>query len=158
MGMKLEVRDIRKHYGRKKVLEGISLTAEPGQCTGIAGANGCGKSSLLKLITGEIKDRSGKLQISSGLKISYVPQTAEALRGTLSDYAAQYGVDETLLRAILNKMDFTKKDLGGELSACSEGQKRKVMLARSLCERAHLYLWDEPLNYIDVYSRMPPKR
>lgn len=141
-------------YDEKRVCEPVRFELLRNERVALEGANGCGKSSLLKLITGEIKDRSGKLQISSGLKISYVPQTAEALRGTLSDYAAQYGVDETLLRAILNKMDFTKKDLGGVLSACSEGQKRKVMLARSLCERAHLYVWDEPLNYIDVYSRM----
>lgn len=41
-----------------------------------------------------------------------------------------------------------------DLSDYSEGQKKKVFLARSLCQRAHLYLWDEPLNYIDLYSRL----
>lgn len=51
-------------------------------------------------------------------------------------------------------MDFTKVQFEKPLESCSDGQKKKVLIARSLCERAHLYVWDEPLNFIDVYSRM----
>ena len=47
-----------------------------------------------------------------------------------------------------------KSSLSPDMEEFSEGQKKKVLLARSLCEQAHLYLWDEPLNYIDVFSRM----
>lgn len=63
MEMKLEIRDIRKRYGRKKVLEGISLIAEPGECTGIAGANGCGKSTLLRILAGTEKPDGGRILI-----------------------------------------------------------------------------------------------
>lgn len=57
-------------------------------------------------------------------------------------------------KAVLRKMDFERVQFEKDISEFSEGQKKKVLLAKSLCERAHLYVWDEPLNFIDVYSRM----
>lgn len=51
-------------------------------------------------------------------------------------------------------MDFNKKDFERDLSLYSSGQKKKVLIAVSLCEKAHLYIWDEPLNFIDIYARM----
>ena len=56
--------------------------------------------------------------------------------------------------AILNKLDFRSDSFGKDLSAFSDGQKKKVALAASLAVPAHLYIWDEPLNYIDLVSRM----
>ena len=56
-------------------------------------------------------------------------------------------------KAILAKFGFARHDFPRRLSEMSEGQKKKAALARSLCERAHLYLWDEPLNYLDILSR-----
>ena len=55
---------------------------------------------------------------------------------------------------LLRKLDFSREQLEKPLEALSQGQKKKVLIARSLCEQAHLYLWDEPLNYVDVYSRI----
>lgn len=57
-------------------------------------------------------------------------------------------------KAILRKFDFPREQFEKRLDEFSEGQKKKVLLAKSLCEQAHLYIWDEPLNYIDVLSRM----
>ncbi|MDE7329540.1 MAG: Lsa family ABC-F type ribosomal protection protein, partial [Clostridia bacterium] len=51
-------------------------------------------------------------------------------------------------------MGFDKGQFGSDLAGFSDGQKKKTLLAGSLCSRAHLYIWDEPLNYIDIYSRM----
>ena len=65
-----------------------------------------------------------------------------------------HGIDETLFKAILRKMDFERIQFEKDISDFSGGQKKKVLIAHSLCEKAHLYIWDEPLNYIDVYSRM----
>ena len=56
--------------------------------------------------------------------------------------------------SILRKLDFARVQFEKDMADYSAGQKKKVLLARSLCEQAHLYLWDEPLNYIDVFSRM----
>lgn len=59
-----------------------------------------------------------------------------------------------LFRAILRKLDFERVQFGKDMADYSAGQKKKVLLAKSLCEPAHLYIWDEPLNYIDIFSRM----
>ena len=67
-------------------------------------------------------------------------------------------MDENLFRSILNKLGFTKKDFEGDIASYSEGQKKKILLAKSLCEQAHLYVWDEPLNYLDLYSRLQIER
>ena len=74
--------------------------------------------------------------------------------GSLSEYAEKYGIDESLFKAILRKLDFSRVQFEKDMKNFSAGQRKKVLLARSLCEYAHIYIWDEPLNYIDVLSRM----
>jgi lincosamide and streptogramin A transport system ATP-binding/permease protein len=59
-----------------------------------------------------------------------------------------------MLRTILRKLDFPREAFLRDISTYSSGQKKKVALARSLCESAHLYVWDEPLNFIDLMSRI----
>ena len=91
---------------------------------------------------------------ASGLKISYVSQETDELQGDLSDYADRYGIDESQFKTILRKMGFMRDQFEKNMADFSGGQKKKVLIARSLCEKAHLYIWDEPMNYIDVLSRM----
>lgn len=148
----LELKDVRALYDGRPVNEGVSFAISGGDRVALNGKNGCGKSSLLKAILGTAKF-SGEIIKSSKLKISYVAQDESSLSGSLDDYARKYGVDETLFRAVLDKFGFDKKDFFSDISAMSAGQKKKASLARSLCEQAHLYIWDEPLNYIDVLSR-----
>ena len=88
------------------------------------------------------------------MTISYVSQNTDALCGTLSDYAAANKIEESLFKAILRKLDFTREQFEKELQYFSDGQKKKVLIAKSLCQPSHLLVWDEPLNYIDVISRM----
>ncbi len=76
------------------------------------------------------------------------------LNGNLSDYAEKFNVDESLFKAILRKLDFSRELFQRPIESYSQGQKKKVALARSLSEKANLYIWDEPLNYIDVLSRI----
>ncbi|XID94509.1 ribosomal protection-like ABC-F family protein [Paenibacillaceae bacterium WGS1546] len=141
-------------YGEKTICKEIGFTIERGDRIALSGPNGSGKSSLLKLIGGEELDYSGTLRIGSQLKISYVPQDTSHLRGDLTDYARERGIDESLFKAILRKLDFARVQFEKDISAYSAGQKKKVLIAGSLCEKAHLHVWDEPLNYIDVLSRM----
>jgi len=94
------------------------------------------------------------LKKASGMKISYVSQDTSDLRGDLSEYARRYGIDESLFKTILRKFGFLRDQFTKNMENFSGGQKKKVLIARSLCEKAHLYIWDEPLNYIDVLSRM----
>ena len=120
----------------------------------LEGQNGCGKSSVLKTIFGDKISYTGKIELAGGLKISYVSQDTAHLKGTLTEYAREHELDETLFKALLRKLDFSRTQFDKRIEEFSGGQKKKVLIAGSLCERAHLYLWDEPLNYIDIFSRM----
>lgn len=132
----------------------VSLTIEQGQRIALAGPNGSGKSSLLKLICGEPLAHTGTVRIGSQLRISYVSQDTSHLAGNLSDFAGRSGIDESLFKAILRKLDFARVQFEKDIASFSAGQKKKVLIAKSLCEQAHLHIWDEPLNYIDILSRM----
>ena len=87
------------------------------------------------------------------LQTSYVPQSIGGLQGRLEDRLEQWQLDGVLCRAILRQLGLERSQLEKELSCWSAGQKKKLLLARSLCQSAHLYLWDEPLNYMDLWSR-----
>ena len=117
------------------------------------GMPGAGKSSVLRALCGAGGALEGKVSLASGLVVSYVPQEAEGLCGGMRDFIQRNGLDETLFKAILRNMDMSREHFDQDLSELSQGQKKKLLLARSLCTPAHLYLWDEPLNYIDVLSR-----
>ena len=141
-------------YGNREVLSGVNFAVRRGDRMSVQGKNGCGKSSILKLILGEQITYRGELTVGSGIKISYVSQDTSHLRGSLTEYIRDSGMEERLFKAVLRKLDFSRTQFEKDMESYSEGQKKKVLIARSLCERAHLYIWDEPLNFIDVYSRM----
>ena len=141
-------------YGEAPVCRDISFTIEQGDRIALRGANGSGKSSLIKLICGEEIPYTGTLRLGTGLTISLVQQDTSGLKGKLSDLAQNSGIDESLFLAMLAKLDVPKAQMEKDMSALSQGQKKKVLIARSLCEKAHLHIWDEPMNYIDIISRM----
>ena len=126
--------------------------------------SGCGKSSVLRAVLGLTKASdherntellvSGELEVASGLVISYVSQDTSFLSGTLRDFCKERGLDESLFLAVLRQLDLSREQFVKKMEDFSEGQKKKVLIAASLITPAHLYIWDEPLNYIDVFSRM----
>ena len=150
----LTLRDVAVSYGSETVCSNVSFEVSVGDRVALLGKNGSGKSSVLKLICGENISYTGEIFRGSQIKISYVSQGTSHLSGNLSDYAAQCGIDESLFKAILRKLDFSRVQFEKDMRDFSGGQKKKVLIARSLSERAHLCIWDEPMNYIDVISRM----
>ena len=174
----VSMEDVSVFYSdfEKRILSGWNMEIKSGERILLHGRNGCGKSSVLKAIlraaNGEGKasekgkdiseeafpdlgnlNVKGKIDLAPGIKISYVPQDAAGLSGTLEEYARAHDLDETLFLAILRKLDFARTQFEKRMEDYSQGQKKKVMLAGSLCQRAHLYIWDEPMNYIDIFSR-----
>lgn len=141
-------------YNGREVCHGVSFEVKQGEKIALRGRNGSGKSSILKLIKGDDIAYTGTFIPGSNLVISYVPQDSSFLRGSLSDYARECDIDLSLFLAILRKLDFSRLQFEKEMENFSGGQKKKVLIARSLCQHAHLYIWDEPLNFIDVFSRM----
>ena len=150
----VQLQDVSIAYEDKQVCCGVNFAIEQGDRIVLQGANGSGKSSLIKLICGEDIPHRGQRRIGNGLRISYVSQDASGLRGKLTDFALNSGIEESLFLAMLAKLDVPKTQMEKDMSALSAGQKKKVLLAKSICEPAHLHIWDEPMNYIDVISRM----
>ena len=141
-------------FDGQPVCQPVSFIVKAGERIALDGKNGSGKTSLLKLLANPTKDHTGLIKIGSRLIVSYVAQDTSWLKGNLRDFAFVHHLDETLFKAILRKMDFSRLQFEKNIEDFSAGQKKKVALAKSLCESAHLYVWDEPLNYIDIYSRI----
>lgn len=153
----INCKDVSIAFNERVILKNLSFTLSAGEILALIGKNGSGKSSIFRMITGEISPASGEIRLASNLIISIVPQQAQ-LSGSLRNFIQESRIDETLFKTILRKLDFTREQFEKDIQSYSAGQKKKVLIARSLCQQAHLYLWDEPLNYIDVLSRMQIER
>ena len=150
----VEARGLSITYDGTAVFENVSFDVNRGDRVALCGKNGCGKSSILKAVLGEEIPHNGELIVGTHLKYSYVSQDTSFLAGSLRTYIRENGLDESLFKAILRKLGFSREQFDKGLEAYSSGQKKKVLLAASLCKPAHLHIWDEPLNFIDVLSRI----
>lgn len=162
--------DFSISYDKKEVFRGFSMELKRGERVLLQGPNGCGKSSIIKAILASGRANipgteqnvctlpsaryQGKLEIALGLEISYINQDTSFLKGPLDDYIEKTGADQSLFKAILRQLDFERVQFEKPMDEYSAGQKKKVLIAGSLLTPAHLYIWDEPLNYIDIFSRM----
>ena len=140
-------------YNEQSIFNPISFEVNSGDRVSIIGKNGIGKSSILKLIIGEELKYNGEFKVLKDLKISYVSQSTEDLKGNLKFFARENKIDESIFKAMLVKMGFLQSDFDTSIQDMSEGQKKKVLIAKSISEQANIYVWDEPLNYIDILTR-----
>lgn len=160
----LNLREYSLQYpdAEKPVFSGMTFSVEQGDRIALHGKNGCGKSTLIKMILQKARAadspmdirESGVCETAPGLVISYVNQDTSMLRGSLAAFCDSRHLEESLFLAILRQLDLERVQFSKNMENYSEGQKKKVLLAASLLKPAHLYVWDEPLNYIDVFSRM----
>lgn len=145
--------DLTVDYGAGALFRPLCFTIQPGTRLGLTGGNGTGKSSVIKLIAGLEVPHTGIAQPGSGLVVSYVPQDTSFLHGSLTAISQSHRLDEPLFKAILRKLDISRTQFDKDMREFSQGQKKKVLLAASLATQAHLYVWDEPLNFLDIPSR-----
>ena len=167
--------DFTVRYGAgEPVFDPLTFEVMQGEKVFFQGENGSGKSTLIKSILSRISETQyaggrfpydlevfqkaavseGTLLTAGNLIVSYIDQDTTGLSGSLRDYAAAYGLDITLFFTLLRYLDFERVQFEKDLQDLSEGQKKKVLIAASLMTPAHLYIWDEPMNYIDVFSRI----
>lgn len=160
-GRLLEAADLSLWYQAERPLcRGLNLVVEPGQRLAISGGNGSGKSTLLRLLAGEETvgaGFSGHLRRASGLKVSYVAQDCGFLQGDPANFPILRGLDPARFRAVLDRLGMggkaDKSLWNRDMRLYSDGQKKKMLLAAGLCAEAHLYVWDEPLNFLDIEAR-----
>lgn len=168
----VNVRDYSVTYkgAEEPAFSDLTFSIKRGERIALHGENGCGKSTLIKMILqkagfmeefpGRFPDgkpvltESGVCETASGLIISYVSQDTSMLKGGISEFCAQNNLNESLFCAILRQLDMERVQFSKNMEDYSAGQKKKVLLSASLLTSAHLYIWDEPLNFIDVFSRM----
>jgi len=141
-------------YGNKNIFKPIEFAIEKGDCLVFKGDNGSGKSSIIKAILGSDVPWEGTLKIAKGMVISYVPQGFHTISGNINEFVRKEQIDKTKLLTTLRQLGFSREQFDIPIENFSMGQKKKILLAKSICEEAHLYIWDEPLNYIDVISRI----
>ena len=146
--------DLQIKYDEKTIFSKVSFEVKNEDRIAIVGKNGIGKSSILKLIIRKEIKYNGEFKIVNDLKISYVSQSTENLQGNLKGFAIENKIDESIFKAMLSKMGFSQKDFDTDIKDMSEGQKKKVLIAKSISEQANIYIWDEPLNYIDILTRI----
>ncbi len=159
----VEARDLSLAYedASEPVFTGLNLEIKQGERVFLNGGNGCGKTSLIKTVLREagypVEDDfviSGRLEVASNLVISYMNQDTSHLHGDLRMHAFENKVDYSLFLSVLRCLALEQAQFDKKIEEFSEGQKKKVLIATSLLTPAHLYIWDEPLNYVDVFSRM----
>ncbi len=160
----VNIKDYRLTYqsSEKPVFSDLTFSICQGDRIALHGKNGCGKSTLIKMILQKAGLNDSNLTISeeglcetaSGLVISYISQDTSGLQGEISAFCRERHLDRSLFYAILRQLDFERVQFVKNMEDYSEGQKKKVLIAASLLTPAHLYIWDEPLNYIDIFSRM----
>lgn len=140
-------------YDGKPIFAPVSFEVLSGERVWLKGKNGCGKSSIIKAVLGQISNYEGQIFKGAKLKISYVSQDTSFLFGAIDEFCESKQINKTKLLTFLNKLGIEKKDFEKDISLFSEGQKKKLLIASSLCDESNLYIWDEPLNYIDIISR-----
>ena len=158
------VRDCALQYegAAAPMCSGLTFSVKQGERIALHGTNGCGKSTLMRVIlqtAGVLPPEdalhvTGICETASRLVISYVPQDTSFLRGSIPAFCEERGLDRSMFCTVLRQLDLSRAQLAKDISEYSAGQKKKVLLAASLMTPAHLYIWDEPLNFIDIFSRM----
>jgi len=153
----LTLRDISLAFGGPPLFDGITLQIEPGDRLCLLGRNGTGKSTLLKLIAGELPPEGGELIRSQGLKVALVSQEIpQDISGTVFEVVAQHphaAADseqwqhEQQVERVLNRLHLEGEALFTTLSG---GTKRRVLLARALVSNPDILLLDEPTNHLDI--------
>ena len=148
------INNLQIKFNGQAIFKPISFEVNHEDRVAIVGKNGIGKSSILKLILGKEIQYNGEFKVANDLKISYVSQSTENLKGSLTIFAQENKLDESIFKAMLVKMGLEKSDFDTNIEDMSEGQKKKVLMAKSISEQANIYIWDEPLNYIDILTRI----
>lgn len=149
----LRVENLQLSYEKEPLFEPISFELTKGKRVALQGANGSGKSSVIHYLLGNFNGKaSGRVDMSDELQISYVRQNYEDNEGTLQDFAQEHHLSYQDLLNNLHKLGLERNVFTSRIEDMSMGQRKRVEVAKSLSTPAELFIWDEPLNYLDIFN------
>jgi len=154
----IEVKDLRKAFGQKLLIDELTFSLPKAGIVGIIGANGAGKTTLFRMILGQEPSDSGSIQIGDTVQLSYVDQGRDDLQGEKSVYEEISGGDEFIkvgnrelpARAYVSSFNFRGTDQQKPVGKLSGGERNRVHLAKLLRSGGNVLLLDEPTNDLDV--------
>ena len=154
----LEVENLKKGFGDKLLIDGLSFQMPAGSIVGVIGANGAGKTTFFRMITGEQQPDSGTLRLGDTVKVAAVDQSRDALNDDKSVWEEisdgsdliKVGNYETSSRAYVGRFNFRGQDQQKKIGLLSGGERNRVHLAKTLKAGGNLLLLDEPTNDLDV--------
>ena len=154
----LEVNDLKKSYGEKLLLNGLSFQLPPGGIVGVIGPNGAGKTTLFRMITGEEQADSGTLRLGETVQLASVDQSRDSLNDDKTVWEEisdgldmiKVGNYETSSRAYVGRFNFRGQDQQKKIGLLSGGERNRVHLAKVLRAGGNFLLLDEPTNDLDV--------
>ena len=154
----IEVNDVRKAFGDKLLMDGLSFTLPPGGIAGIIGPNGAGKTTLFRMITGSEKPDSGTIRLGESVELASVDQSRDSLDDSKTIWEEisggqdliQVGKYETPSRAYVGRFNFRGSEQQKKIGVLSGGERNRVHLAKMLRAGGNLLLLDEPTNDLDV--------
>jgi ATP-binding cassette subfamily F protein uup len=156
----VDLEDVSITLGDRTLFRSVNLSLEEGQCTGIVGKNGVGKSTLLKICLQQIEPTSGKAILGKQVKINYIDQSRMQLDGTgslldeISDgnEKIEFGAEILGARAYLRRFLFSDERINERVDLLSGGERARLMLAKVLKTGGNLIVLDEPTNDLDLQS------
>jgi ATP-binding cassette ChvD family protein len=154
----VDVADLSKGYGDQLLIDKLTFKLPPGGIVGVIGANGAGKTTFFRMITGQEKPDAGAIKIGESVQLGYVDQSRDALDGKKNvweEISGGYdiitlGKREMNSRAYVGAFNFKGADQQKKVGQLSGGERNRVHLAKMLKSGANLLLLDEPTNDLDV--------
>src|SRR5512141_3064830 len=154
----IEVKDLAKAYGDKVLIDGLSFSLPKAGIVGVIGANGAGKTTLFRMLVGQEPPDAGTLRVGETVKIAYVDQSRESLRGEKTVWEEISGGNELIkvgnrelpARAYVSSFNFRGTDQQKPVGTLSGGERNRVHLAKLLKSGGNVLLLDEPTNDLDV--------
>jgi ATPase subunit of ABC transporter with duplicated ATPase domains len=152
----LTIDSVSKAYGAKRVLEKVSLTVRRGERVAILGSNGLGKSTLLKIATGNLQADAGSVKWGHETRIGYFPQ--DHREGLADDAATPLDVvwaavpteATSYVRGQLGRVLFSGDDVVKKVGSLSGGEAARLLFCRIMVERPNVLVLDEPTNHLDL--------